>query len=196
MERFYEFMSARDRIDQSGGAVLRVTGDKQIPLMDALLELRSEQPEMLEGLVDVIPADGETLRFLEVRQFRPPYLKALGDISQFLQANGYQAASKFLDVSFELQKMTKWYIIPVVGQIYTDRNGQEYRCIRNNSYSSDEDERRELARGKHVAIMEPVKSSHMLRVHGVWECEDGTIGWDNYTFGHYSKKTTSDIITA
>lgn len=102
MGRFYEFMSARDRIDQSGGAVLRVTGDQQIPLIDALLELCSEQPETLEGLVDIIPADGETLRFLEVRQFRPPYLKALGDISQFLQANGYEDASKFLDCCFEL----------------------------------------------------------------------------------------------
>lgn len=102
MENFYEFMSARDHNDQSSGAVLRVTGDQQLPLMDALLELRAEQPETLEGLVDVIPVDGETLRFLEVRQFRPPYLKALGDISQFLQNNGYEDASKFLDCSFEL----------------------------------------------------------------------------------------------
>lgn len=102
MGKFYDFMSARDRIDQSGGAVLRVTGDRQLPLMDALLELRMAQPETLDGLVDVIPADGETLRFLEVRQFRPPYLKALGGISQFLQDNGYEAASKFLDCSFEL----------------------------------------------------------------------------------------------
>ena len=52
--------------------------------------------------MEVIPSEGETLRFAEVRQFRPPYLKALGDISQFLQDNGYEAASKFLDCSFEL----------------------------------------------------------------------------------------------
>ena len=102
MDKFYDYLSSRDRIDQSGGAVLRVTGDRGIPLMDALLELCRVQPEMLDGLVEVIPSEGETLRFVEVRQFRPPYLKALGDISQFLQDNGYEAASKFLDCSFEL----------------------------------------------------------------------------------------------
>ncbi len=102
MGQFYDFLCDRDRINQSGGAVLRVTGDRSIPLMDALLELHTAQPEILDGLVDVIPTDGETLRFAEVRQFRPPYLKALGDISQFLQNSGYEAASKFLDCSFEL----------------------------------------------------------------------------------------------
>lgn len=102
MGQFYDYLSDRDQIDQSGGAVLRVTGDRTIPLMDALLALQAAQPNMLEGLVDVIPSDGETLRFLEVRQFRPPYLKALNDISQFLQNNGFEAASKFLDCSFEL----------------------------------------------------------------------------------------------
>lgn len=102
MGRFYEFMSARDSIDQSGGAVLRVTGDRQLPLMDALLELHMAQPDTLDGLVEVIPSEGEDLHFWEVRQFRPPYMKALGDISQFLQNNGYEDASKFLDCSFEL----------------------------------------------------------------------------------------------
>lgn len=102
MERFYDFMCRKDRIGQSGGAVLRVTGDRGIPLMDALLELHRAQPEALDGLIEVIPSEGETLRFAEVRQFRPPYLKALGDISQFLQGNGFEAASKFLDCSFEL----------------------------------------------------------------------------------------------
>ena len=102
MDKFYDYLNNRDRIDQSNGAVLRVTGDRSIPLMDALLELCRVQPEMLDGLVEVIPSDGEKLRFSEVRQFRPPYMKALGDISQFLQDNGYEAASKFLDCSFEL----------------------------------------------------------------------------------------------
>lgn len=101
MEKFYEFMCRTDHADPSG-AMLRVVGDRSIPLMDALLELSRTQPETLDGLVEVIPEEGETLRFLEVRQFRPPYLKALNDISQFLQDSGYEAASKFLDCSFEL----------------------------------------------------------------------------------------------
>lgn len=84
------------------GAVLRVTGDRNIPLMAALLDLYVEQPEVLNGLVEVITFDGYPLCFSEVRQFRPQYLKALNDISQLLQDNGYEAASKFLDCSFEL----------------------------------------------------------------------------------------------
>lgn len=101
MEKFYDFLSNSHRIEQSG-AILRVTGDRRIPLMDALVGLNAAQPEMLAGLVEVIPTDGEQLRFFEVSQFRPPYMKALDDISQFLQDNGYEAASKFLDCSFEL----------------------------------------------------------------------------------------------
>ena len=102
MEKFYDFMCRKDRIGQSGGAILRVTGDRSIPLMDVLLDLHRAKPDMLDGLVEVIPSKGETLHFSEVRQFRPPYLKALDDIRQFLQDNGYEAASKFLDGSFEL----------------------------------------------------------------------------------------------
>jgi len=101
MEKFYDFLNGSNRIEQSG-AVLRVTGDRQLPLMSALLGLVVEQPEMLQGLIEVIPSDGEQLHLFEMRQFRPPYMKALGDISQFLQDNGYEAASKFLDCSFEL----------------------------------------------------------------------------------------------
>ena len=54
----------------SSSAVLQVTGDRNIPLMDALLELQMRQPEILSGL-----ADGEPLCFSEVRRFHPPCLK-------------------------------------------------------------------------------------------------------------------------
>ena len=101
MGKFYDFLRDSNRIEQSG-AVLRVTGDRWLPLMDALLGLVVEQPEMLQGLVEVIPADGEQLHIFEMRQFRPPYMRALGDISQFLRDNGYAAASKFLDFGLEL----------------------------------------------------------------------------------------------
>ncbi len=101
MGKFYDFLRSRNRTDQSG-AVLRVTGDRQFPVMEVLLDLHTREPEKLDGLVEVIPEDGEPLRFWEVRQFCPPYMKALNDISQFLQNNGYEAASKFLDCSFEL----------------------------------------------------------------------------------------------
>lgn len=102
MGKSYEYMSRKGRVGQPGGALLRITGDRNIPLMNALLGLYVEHPEILAGLIEVITADGEELNILEVHQFRPPYLKALGDISQFLQDNGYEDASKFLDCSFEL----------------------------------------------------------------------------------------------
>lgn len=102
MKKSYDSLNGRVRIDQSDGALLQVTGDRNIPVISALLDLHVQQPEMLKGLVEIIPLDGYPLQFSEVRQFRPPYMKALGDISQFLQENGYEAASKFLDCSFEL----------------------------------------------------------------------------------------------
>lgn len=101
MSKFYDYLCSKDCVDQSGGAVLRVVGDRSDPLMEALLTLHTEKPETLEGVVDVIPSIGEPLRFVKVHHFRPPYLKALSDISQFLRDNGYEAASKFLDSSFE-----------------------------------------------------------------------------------------------
>lgn len=73
-----------------------VTGDWKFPLVEALADLHERQPEMLEGLIEVCPTDGEELSIFEPKQFRPPYMKALGDISRFLAANGYEEASKFL----------------------------------------------------------------------------------------------------
>lgn len=101
MGKFYDFLSDSGRMEQSG-AVLRVTGDRNIPLVAALLDLYVAQPETLQGLIEVIPSDGEQLHLFEMCQFRPPYRRALDDISQFLQDNGYEAASKFLDCGFEL----------------------------------------------------------------------------------------------
>ena len=39
VKKFYDYLCGRDRIDQSGGAVLRVTGDRSIPLINDLLDL-------------------------------------------------------------------------------------------------------------------------------------------------------------
>ncbi len=101
MGKFYDFLRSRKRTDQSG-AILRIIGDRRLPIMDALLELYVNEPEKLDGLIEVIPEDDAPLCILELRQFRPPYMKALDDISQFLQNSGYEDASKFLDCSLEL----------------------------------------------------------------------------------------------
>lgn len=60
MGKFYDFLKDSSRMEQSG-AVLRVTGDRNIPLMAALLDLYVAQPETLQGLIEVIPSDGEQL---------------------------------------------------------------------------------------------------------------------------------------
>lgn len=79
--------------------LLTVTGDRHLPLMAALLAL---EPETLAGMIEVIPYEDAELSITDNRVLRPPYLWALNEISQLLQNNGYEEASKFLDCSYEL----------------------------------------------------------------------------------------------
>ena len=81
--------------------------------------------------------------------------------------------------------MDKQYIIPVAGQIYRSRSGGEYRCTGNTLYMSDEQQRRALSLGDHVAYMERVKDSWSLSAHGVIQYADGTIEWNYSTGGHF-----------
>ena len=80
--------------------------------------------------------------------------------------------------------MGKQYIIPVVGQIYHNRGGGEYRCTGNRLYMSDEQQRRALSLGDHVAYMERVKDGWSLTAHGVIQYADGSIEW-NYSTGEH-----------
>ena len=80
--------------------------------------------------------------------------------------------------------MDKQYIIPVVGRIYHNRSGGEYRCTGNRLYMSDEQQRRALSLGDHVAYMERVKDGWSLTAHGVIQYADGTIEW-NYSTGEH-----------
>lgn len=80
--------------------------------------------------------------------------------------------------------MDKQYIIPVVGQIYHNRGGGEYRCTGNRLYMSDEQQRRALSLGDHVAYMERVKDGWSLTAHGVIQYADGSIEW-NYSTGEH-----------
>jgi len=83
--------------------------------------------------------------------------------------------------------MGKKYIIPVVGQIYTNRNGCGYRCTGNHTYLCEETEQRSLALGEHVAGMERVSDGWELSAHGVIQYEDGTIEWNYSTGGHFPR---------
>lgn len=50
MGEFYEFPRGEKRIRQSD-AVLRVTGDRNLPVMEALLDLYVKEPENWPGLL-------------------------------------------------------------------------------------------------------------------------------------------------
>lgn len=80
--------------------------------------------------------------------------------------------------------MDRQYIIPVVGQIYRNRGGGEYRCTGNSFYMNDAQEQRALALGEHIAYMERVKDGWSLAAHGVIQYADGTIEW-NYSTGEH-----------
>lgn len=98
----YDYLSGRNGVRPHDGVMVRVTGDRGTPLMDALLDLHVRQPKALEGLIEVIPADGELPHVRKMRRFQQCYRDVLDDLSQFLQDNGYEAASKYLDCYFEL----------------------------------------------------------------------------------------------
>lgn len=102
MGTLYDDLNDSGRSVQPGGALVRVSGDPGNPVISALLKLRAARPEKLEGLIQVIPADGKKLRITKAPRFRQPYGQVLDDLSQFLQDSGCEAASKYLDCIFEL----------------------------------------------------------------------------------------------
>lgn len=77
--------------------------------------------------------------------------------------------------------MNGTYIIPVIGQVYTNRNGGEYRCIDNVFCASDGVDPKD-----HIASFERVKDGWRLYAHGILEYEDGTIEWNYSTGGHFT----------
>lgn len=99
-----ELQLGRDAEVKKNGALplIRVTGDRNEPFVSALLDLLAVDEKKLAGLIEVIPFDGYALSIQEVATYRPPYLKAIDDISQLLQNNGYEDASRFLDCAYGL----------------------------------------------------------------------------------------------
>lgn len=79
--------------------LLRVTGDPSDPLVSALLAL---PPQKRTGLIEVAPMDGGALSIQEVPRHQLFCRKDIDHISQLLQDNGYEEASKFLDCFYEL----------------------------------------------------------------------------------------------
>ena len=70
------------------------------------------------------------------------------------------------------------YFEPEVGQLYTNRNGREYRCLAVWETPNQN--------GKHSARMLRVKDGWTLAAHGVMRYEDGTIEWDWSLDGYFA----------
>ena len=79
--------------------LLQVTGDPSAPLVSALLALPIPKRT---GLIEVNPIAGSALSIQAIPQSQPSDLKIIHRISQLLQDNGYEEASKFLDCAYEL----------------------------------------------------------------------------------------------
>lgn len=79
--------------------LLRVTGDPSDSLVSALLALPVQKRA---GLIEVAPMAGGALSIQSIPQRQSSDLKTINRISQMLQDNGYEAASKFLDCVYEL----------------------------------------------------------------------------------------------
>lgn len=99
-----ELQLGRDAEVKKNGALplIRVTGDPWEPLVRALLDLHASEPDALQDLFEIVPVDNAALSVEEIRRHRPLYLKAVNDLSQLLQNHGYEAASKFLDCTYDL----------------------------------------------------------------------------------------------
>lgn len=81
--------------------------------------------------------------------------------------------------------MDKQYIVPVIGQTYTNRSGGEYLCIGNKDYKNEEEKQRALSLGEHWSSLKRVKDGWTLIAHGVIQYVDGTIEWNYSTGGHF-----------
>lgn len=86
-----------------GGALpaLSISGDPKDVFMAAVLKLQAIRPYILQGLIDVTPVDGASLTIAKASRQQLD-LHTADAISQLLQDNGFEDASKFLDCHFEL----------------------------------------------------------------------------------------------
>lgn len=82
--------------------LIRISGDHGHLLMKALTELHVHDRMRLGGLIQVMPSDGYPVTVVQLDTPYIPHRKALDDISQFLQDNGFEDASKAIDCHFDL----------------------------------------------------------------------------------------------
>ena len=81
--------------------------------------------------------------------------------------------------------MEKHYIVPIIGQVYTNRSGGDYLCTDNKVYEDDEQRQRALTLGEHWASLKRIKDGWSLIAHGVIQYADGSIEWNYSTGGRF-----------
>lgn len=84
--------------------------------------------------------------------------------------------------------MANKYIIPVMGQIYSNRNGGQYRCTGNASYADGIQRDRAVALGEHRASMIRLNDGWLIEVHGLHQCENGTVEWNRSSGGSFQSE--------
>ncbi len=82
--------------------------------------------------------------------------------------------------------MDAHYITPVVGQVYANRNGGEYRCIGDTYYCDSQGKPKMAAPQENCGLFERVSDGWRIFANGVLQYEDGTVEWNYSTNGHYA----------
>lgn len=77
------------------------------------------------------------------------------------------------------------YIMPVVGQVYVNRNGNKYCCMDNTAYPSPDDMQKAVALGEHRAFMVRMKDGWSIQVCGLQQYGDGAVEWNYSTNGAF-----------
>lgn len=77
------------------------------------------------------------------------------------------------------------YIVPIIGQVYTNRNGQDYCCLTNTDYPNPGDRQRTVSLGEHQATLVRMSDGWSIVVHGLQQYEDGTVEWNYSTCGAF-----------
>lgn len=84
--------------------------------------------------------------------------------------------------------MANNYIMPAVGQIYSNRNGGQYRCTGSAAYADDVQRDRAVALGEHRASMLRLSDGWLVEVHGLHQYEDGTVEWNRSSGGSFQSE--------
>lgn len=83
-------------------AILRIEGGHSLPRLRVLLERKTGRRERLQGLRRAAFSNGRPLSITHITKQAKLSRQTVDEISQLLQDNGFEDASKFLDCVYDL----------------------------------------------------------------------------------------------